>query len=606
MKRFFRFLQSYLRSAPRVVLFELMYKLLVSALAIPIFSILFETALNYSDTGYLRAGNLKKFLLSPVSIPILLLIMLIFGMISMLEITSLTVSSAYAYNRKRVGSFGMMKCGIKALLRNFRGFGIIIAVEISLLLAASQLLLYSGLFYDTAKNFLSGFFGNYSGIIFLTAVIIAEILIMWLISAKSYTFHYIVLTKSNLREALRKSRFQLKGKRLRVAFNLIIWMLAALVFASALTFTVSFLIIFGMKGFSRPEDALLNSLKVLSYAGKVIYAIISIVALPFIISGLTTRFMEDVSAEEKLVLPVPNEKSVPRGIKIALGTLVFAVGIFLNFTYIQAVYRGNVNFAAGIFTRTQVTAHRGFSYEAPENTLYAFQAAVDVNSDYIELDVQQTKDGRLVIFHDDNMKRTTGIDAEIGDFTYDELKGISAGSWFRRDEKDFSDAEIMLLSELLEFADESDILLNIEIKKTGNPVETAEKTAAMVSEYGMEDMCYITSFEHSALKAVKAFDPDIKTALITNGSGPLSYGKLDYIDGVSMNYLFVTKSVVRSCHMGGKKVFVWTVNNVNAMERMISIGADNIITDRPDLAAKTVYSYDRGDMALSVLEYIFS
>lgn len=204
------------------------------------------------------------------------------------------------------------------------------------------------------------------------------------------------------------------------------------------------------------------------------------------------------------------------------------------------------------------------------------------------------------------MERITGIKGKIGDHTYDELRKISVGKWFEHKDKDFSDAEIMLLADLLELARESNTMLNIEIKKSGDPIDTANKTAGMLMEYDMEDVCYITSFERSALKAVKKIDPNIKTALISNGTTPLAFRKMDYIDGVSLNYLFVNKSIVRSFHMGGKRVFVWTVNNRADMDRMISMGVDNIITDRPDIAAKAVYSYDKGDMVLSLLESIFS
>lgn len=606
MRKFFRFLGNYLRSSPRVLLFELLFKLLVSALAIPVFFILTEWAIDSSGVGYLRYGNLPQFLMNPITILVIFLILLMIGFISLLEIASLTASAAYSYEHRRIGVFAMLECGINALLKGFRGRGIFGMTGLALNLAGIQIILYLGLIFEPTTNILERFLGIFAKPVFIAAAILLELLFAWLLAGRSYTIHYLVLTQNNYSKSVKKSREHLQGKRLKTALTLIIWAATALLFAAVVTFSVSFIIILGIRGFSRPEEALLPSLKVLSYAGKIVYTILAIITVPFLVSGLTSKFFEDNAPELSVSLPKPNEKKIPRPVKIGLGTVVFALGIFLNFSYIQAAYRGNVNLNAGIFTRTQVTAHRGFSYTAPENTLYAFQAAIDINSDYIELDVQQTKDGQLVIFHDDDMERITGIKGKIGDHTYDELRKISVGKWFEHKDKDFSDAEIMLLADLLELARESNTMLNIEIKKSGDPIDTANKTAGMLMEYDMEDVCYITSFERSALKAVKKIDPNIKTALISNGTTPLAFGKMDYIDGVSLNYLFVNKSIVRSFHMGGKRVFVWTVNNRADMDRMISMGVDNIITDRPDIAAKAVYSYDKGDMVLSVLESIFS
>ena len=163
----------------------------------------------------------------------------------------------------------------------------------------------------------------------------------------------------------------------------------------------------------------------------------------------------------------------------------------------------------------------------------------------------------------------------------------------------------MLLSEVLELAKDNNCMLNIEVKKSGNSTDTARKAAEMLVEYDMTDSCYITSFSYSALKEVKKTNSSIKTAIIANVVSPSLYSQLKYIDALSLNYIFVNQSIISNAHKGGKRVFVWTVNNRSDMERMISIGADNIITDRPDIAVNAVYSYGKGDFVLSLLSHIF-
>ena len=275
----------------------------------------------------------------------------------------------------------------------------------------------------------------------------------------------------------------------------------------------------------------------------------------------------------------------------------------MNLSYFKALSQGNVSLNVGVLSRTQVTAHRGFSRKAPENTLPAFEAAMDCGADYIELDVQLTADDVLVVCHDDKLDRTTDGTGKLSSYTYDELMQFSAGSWFGKD-GEFDDVRIPSMTEVLDLVGK-DIMLNIEIKRSGDPKRTAEKVVELVEEYGIVNSCYVTSFSYPALKKVKQLNPKIKTAFIANLATATSYAQLPYIDAVSMNYLFVNQSVVNSAHHNGKRIFVWTVDRQSEMQKMMALGVDNIITDRPDRALDVVNSKSVGDTVLNVLKYIF-
>ncbi len=180
---------------------------------------------------------------------------------------------------------------------------------------------------------------------------------------------------------------------------------------------------------------------------------------------------------------------------------------------------------------------------------------------------------------------------------------FSAGSWFGKD-GEFDDVRIPAMTEVLELVGK-DIMLNIEIKRSGDPKRTAEKVVELVEEYGIVNSCYVTSFSYPALKKVKQLNPKIKTAFIANLATATSYSQLPYIDAVSMNYLFVNQSVVNSAHHNGKRIFVWTVDRQSEMQKMMALGVDNIITDRPDRALEVVNSKSVGDTVLTALKYIF-
>ncbi len=170
---------------------------------------------------------------------------------------------------------------------------------------------------------------------------------------------------------------------------------------------------------------------------------------------------------------------------------------------------------------------------------------------------------------------------------------------------EYCDAKIMLLSEVLELC-RDEIMLNIEIKKAGDSVDTANKVVELLNEYDMTDRCYITSFSYKALKAAKQADPSIRTGLIATLATSAVYSNMKYIDAISINYVFADKKTVSTAHKNGKKVFVWTVDSSEDVERMTALGVDNIITNRPDKAAKAVYSYGVGDYVLTLLENLFS
>jgi glycerophosphoryl diester phosphodiesterase len=417
-----------------------------------------------------------------------------------------------------------------------------------------------------------------------------------------YSIHYLILTKNSFHDCVEKSKQKMKGQRFRMILSLFLWSISVVLLIGIVTFGLSFLIVFIIKGFSSPNAAFKTALKVLRYTWSIFTAVSAFFSAPAVMWWLTERFYED-EKEEEILLPNRNENKLLFRSKVIIVTVMAAAGLVMNLSYVKALYRGNINLNVGIITRTQVSAHRGFSKKAPENTIPAFQAAMDCGADFIELDVQLTKDKQLVVIHDDKLDRTTDGKGFVRNHTYDELMQLSAGSWFGKD-NEFDDVQIPLLSEVLDLVGK-DIMLNIEIKKSGDPKATAESVVDMIEEYGIVNSCYVTSFSYPALKKVKQLNPKIKTAFIANLATSTSYAQLPYIDAVSMNYLFVNQSVVNTAHHHGKRVFVWTVDRQSEMQKMMALGVDNIITDCPDKALEVVDSQKVGDTVLTVLKSIF-
>ena len=229
-----------------------------------------------------------------------------------------------------------------------------------------------------------------------------------------------------------------------------------------------------------------------------------------------------------------------------------------------------------------VIAHRGFSGKAPENTLAAFRKAVEIGADMIEFDVRFCRDGRLVVFHDDTLERTTSGKGRVADFTFDQLRQLDAGAWFG---PAFTGERIPSLKEVLDLSRGS--ILNIELKK-GNQgrysmLDLADQIVRELSEAAMERQVLISSFDLSALGRILQRNLSFLIGWITDSI----HLPLDPLEGKALPFIHPRQSLLNeenllAMHKEGTRVNVWTVNKEQEMERFISMGVDGIITDHPD------------------------
>lgn len=223
-------------------------------------------------------------------------------------------------------------------------------------------------------------------------------------------------------------------------------------------------------------------------------------------------------------------------------------------------------------------AHRGASAVTPENTLAAYEKAIELGADYAELDVRQTRDGAIVLMHDKTVYRTTGVRGFVWDFTLAELKKFDAGSWFG---KRFRGEPIPTLQEVIRLA-KGRIKLNIEVKISENEPGIAQKVADIVRSENFTNDCIITSFDMETMKTFKAIAPDIKTGFIFDKEYHVNFFEGNW-DILCSNDKLVDSEFMRLAKKSGKITYVWTVNERAEMLRLIGLGVDGIITNKPDL-----------------------
>lgn len=225
-----------------------------------------------------------------------------------------------------------------------------------------------------------------------------------------------------------------------------------------------------------------------------------------------------------------------------------------------------------------ITYHRGYSSRAPENTMAAFEAALEDGSPRIELDVQMTADGVAVVTHDTSLRRCTGCNANIYDLPYAQVQQLDAGRWFHRQ---FTGAYIPTLEEVLALC-KGKTELNIEIKpSTFTPTLEAE-TVRLIHAYDYGADCVVTSQSYETLCKVKELDPDITTGYIL-ALGVGTYYDLPAADFFSVESTFITSGMVQQIHLRGKTVSAWTVNRAEDARDLLSLGVDDVITDKPEM-----------------------
>ncbi|MFN3432267.1 MAG: glycerophosphodiester phosphodiesterase [Candidatus Sericytochromatia bacterium] len=223
----------------------------------------------------------------------------------------------------------------------------------------------------------------------------------------------------------------------------------------------------------------------------------------------------------------------------------------------------------------KVIAHRGYSKVAPENTLAAFKAAIDADADVLEIDVQRTKDGQLVVIHDHDVERTTDGKGEVEDMTLEQIKQLDAGGWFG---PAFVGERVPTLDEVLSLA-KGRANVMIEIKGRKAPL-VPPLVAQSLSRFGMAQDVIVSSFYYGPLESMRVLTPNLSIgALVLPTHGPAKRARALQASTAQAYFKAVAPSDVRAAHDSGLQVHVWTVNEPEDIARMAKAGVDGIITD---------------------------
>lgn len=584
----------------RIVIFELIYKLGATAVVYPLALLLLEGVLRISGVSYLTNEYILKILENPVTWFVIIIILMLFVAYCVYEMAFLVVcyeadmhDSGVRMTDMAVTAFRSMRqiLDIKRLRVVLYFFVTVLTVNI---VVTCNLVLT-----QTTRNILrmyviNGFWAYKwliaAGLVALVIYVIPRI----------YVFPISMLTGRDIKQARDASKKLVRENLPKVIAMLIFYNLVILAVVVLFYFIISAVLVAGVNLLNMAYMGSAIYLSVLKYVRIAVKFALVYTSIPLSFTLIATTFYSFYKEDDVTFDIDKCEYEFKFSLKRAYAASLTAV-IALNAVYIAVGFNKNPFEKIAIFHETTITAHRGSSLSAPENTMAAFELAVENMADYIELDVQMTKDGELVIMHDSNAFRTTGVNREISDMTLEEVKQLDAGAYYSAD---YAGEQVPTLEEVLDYT-KGKIRVNIEIKSGNYGTLVSDKVAELISEKNMMTDCVVTSFEIELLDRVKELKPQIQVGYIL----VVAYGdfyNMDNVDFFSINAAFLTKRMVDAIHNSGKQIHAWTVNNQSSIKNLTNKGVDNIITDDPVLARETIYSRNTSETIINMAKYVFN
>lgn len=562
----------------------------------PLLTGVMKLALKAQGLSYLSDETIGTFIRSPLTWFFLLLIVLGMAFFTLFDICCIITCIHASFRKQAMPLLALMRKGLKTSLRVIYQRNIVMILYLLIIIPMTHALVISGYITKfTVPQFIVDYIMSHTWLAILYIgfwIYIGLRSFHWI-----YSLHYFCLENCNFKQA-RKRSWKLQKNHYWTDLIIVVgWSAACIGIYYGVILSGSWLV--SRVNQALPTQDLFSSLTLsgISLLLDVCGALFFCFDLPlfFICISLLFYYRKAAAGERipRVFRDLDNAYRITntRWVKkiymyrkriIAL-SIVVVIGV--NFAYNFADRCGVLHMGLG--NPVEVTAHRGYSAVYPENTIPAFKGAIQVGADWAELDVQQTADGEVIVMHDSNLKRTTGLDKEVWQVTWDEIKDLDNGSWF---DKKYQTVRIPTLEEVLKVC-RGKIHLNIEIKPSGHDKDLEEQVAKLLKKYHMRDTCVVSSLKYDSLRKIKQADDSIETAYITS----VSYGNftdLEYADGYSVESTLLSKGFVNKAQKAGKQIYVWTVNSEERLENVVGMGIDNVITDDPVMAKELIYEQE--------------
>ena len=557
-----------------LILCNVLYKFAEAWLIVPMIATGLAAVLTLAGHSAVSNWDAFSFLLSPMGILYSAIISTVTVVVLLLELASIINLARFA----ETDAEPTMRASLAAAFpRPWRVSVLGTIILLSVMLASSPFVLLAVLTY---KSLLSQHDINYyvterpmafwlaasCGFLIFLGMTVVQIM---LLTRWSFALPVMIFENKSSFASLITSNERVRGASWRVGISLLGWLFSTTLLG--FTLEAGFRLFAGFI-LEYAGDSPVFKILILLTVQAGLLAIWSFVTLTG--SGLITRRLY-LHRNQELGLIQYEKDDAPRGAKSFGWSLALVIVPLLLMT--PAVLWTRLRQVMADHPPVKVTAHRGHSRAAPENSVSAVRAAIESRADYAEVDVLMTADCVVVLLHDSDLKRVAGDERKISDLSFDEVKTLDVGSWFG---PEFVAERVPSLEEVINLS-KGRIKLNIELKVYGPDSRLIPEVARIIRELNFEPECIVTTFDYDSLLELKRLNPKLRTGLIiAHALGDVS--RLD-VDLFSVRANWLSDQVLRQAYSRAKEVHVWTVNDPAEMLSFMKRGVDNIITDDPDI-----------------------
>jgi glycerophosphoryl diester phosphodiesterase len=568
------------RSWKTLFLTDAAFKVVTFIVLTPLLSLLFHTLLAFFGSDVLSDADILFFFLGPAG-----WVCFVVGGAIVLGITALQQASLMAVvfaagAGQRLNAVGALRFAAGHALPVIRLAGRIIVF--AALAAAPFLCALAAVYFTLLGDYDINYYLKEKPPEFLASLAIGALVgvamvaaLLWLFTGWLFALPLVVFEKVRPRDALRASRSRARGRRRTLLLWIIGWAAAMFVLSAVSTGIVGFL----ARLMVPQSTASLRTLALTIGAALFLWFAVNLAINLLAETSFATIFFRlywqlardpQIAAPGAAIGADQAARSWFSGMRLlAVGAICTIVALLVGAIALSRVRPDDT---------VMIMAHRGASKAAPENTMAAFERAIDDQADWIELDVQETADGEVVVFHDSDFMKLSGVDLKIWDATADRLKGLDVGSWMS---PQFKDERVPTLGQVLD-ACKGRIRVNIELKYYGHDRQLEQRVAEIVEAHGMASQVMVMSLQANGVRKMKAIRPQWRVGqLMSVYAGDLKEVQADFL---AVNAAFVSRQLIRVAHAHGKQVYVWTVNDAPTMSMMIGRGVDGLLTDKPELA----------------------
>ncbi len=548
------------------------FNILLAAIFVPVMALTVRAALAFSGKPALADFDIALFLMSPVGA---IGGVLLASMAMVLAVMNIAFMMATAHYDHRHGRVGIWEGAAQVLPQALPVLSLAVRITLRLLVLSVPFLALAGYL---ALRWLTEFDINYylthQPPIFWQAVwviggilVVWAALVLWRMLGWTLSLPLVVFAGTPPADALSESRDRMHGRMWPFLLHLILWgIVSTAMFAvgvGAVTL-VSDLVLAVMPQSTRALVVVLVLLASL-------LGLVNVVVSAITTGAIAVLIVDEADWPRRMTEP----KAVPKGLLVAVtaGALAFGGAGLLGLADLAPVDDGQP---------VAVIAHRGAANAKPENTMAAVIEAVRVGSDWVEIDVQETADGEVVVMHDSDFMKQASNPLNIWDATMADLADIDIGSWF---DPTYADERTPLLADVLRATkDKSGVV--IELKYYGFDKQLEQRVVDIVEAEDMVDQVKIMSLKYAAVEKMRNLRPDWDIGLLASAS----LGQMWELDAdfLAVNSATTSHRLVRESRAAGKEVYVWTVNDPLSMSAMISLGVDGLITDEPELARQVL------------------